>query len=250
MIHEIALWFRERGYSISRNELAFNVLFGFIIMAVASLFFVFSPWETTEFGFLFSGLVGPITLSTILGIMAGGLISAGIHDIFYNRTRWMPLPFAAGIIIGLATAAGFFGMLPMMLVLVIPTIILSEVFFLKFDSLEPSPGESVFWFTAKRKLKTLAEALATVLAVIGLFKGSCEIFKWGQANWEFVKQFFGVVGIVAVIILGIYFYIRLNALKYRWSEGQQEEEEVEEEITPRRRKRKRRETHAKGKNNN
>lgn len=248
MIHEIALWFRERGYSISRNELAFNVLFGFIIMAVASLFFVFT---STELDFLLYGPVGPITVSTFGGIAIGTLFAGVIHDAFYNRARWMPLPFAAGIIIGLATAAGFFGMLPMMLVLVIPIIVLAEVFFLKFDTLEPSPGENVFWFTVQRKLKTMVEAFVAVLAVIGLFKGSCEIFKWGQANWEFVKQFFGVVGIVAVIILGIYFYIRLNALKYRWTENR-EEEEVEEETTPRRRKRKtkRRETHAKGKGNN
>lgn len=235
MIHEIASWFRERGQDISRNEIAFNAMLGLIVMWAAAIAFILVLPLHPEVG-----IAGPLTLATGIGALAG-LVAGGIlHDMFYQRTRVHPIPFIAGVIIGLASAYGLATMLPMLLVLAIPTVILAEVIFLRFDNREPNPGEHVLWFTAKRKVAALIESFVGVLAIFGLFKGGKHLVMWAQANWAWVKQFFGVVGIVAVIMLAVYIYIRLNAMKYNRVEQEEEEQQEETETVRKTSKKKRR----------
>ncbi len=224
MIYEIALWFRNRGHSVTRNEIVGNLMIGFFMIACSSLLVFMLISASMEFQMMVIG--------GVVGIFAGVLFGDLICESCYPHIRFNPLAISIGLVLGAATVTGFFALLPVLWILVIPIIILAEVLFLVLDGREPSPNESVFWFTAKRKLHVLTQAAIIMLSVFGFWKGGKEFISWAIINWHAVKMFFGVVGSVVVVIVVLYLYIKLNSLKYnRNGERQQPVPQPPQQLT-------------------
>ena len=81
----------------------------------------------------------------------------------------------------------------------------------KRDKETPKKKDSKIWFTIKKKLECLTE----VILGLGIINISILIYQEAGKYKEQIIRFLGYFGIILIIIVGFYLYVRLNSLKYR-----------------------------------
>ena len=95
---------------------------------------------------------------------------------------------------------------------IIAIIAVAEVFFFLDNDDKPSKKSKVFQHTIEQKILWLSISLGVVFAVQGIASIIYIIFPFIYENWFNGLQ---AIGVVAIIIIAVYLYTKINSLKYR-----------------------------------
>ena len=120
-----------------------------------------------------------------------------------------------GLIGGLVENIGIFPLLQNNLLLfAIAIIVIVEILFL-LDKEKPSKKVNKLWFTINKKFEALIETILLISVVnLGLIVNEC-VKKYSQEIIGITINLIGIVGILVVVCVIVYGYIKLNSLKYR-----------------------------------
>lgn len=176
-------------------------------------------------GFLLGGDIGALAGFSIVYLITAVIFSAVLtipsekSKIKSNNYFLGSFIFLSGLLIPLILIGFLF--LPFVLnflsliIILIGSIVLAELIFLKFDNTKPKRKQSIFWFTVNRKIEAIVEGCLIILSLVSLINFGRISYNWSIKNWNLIGQFIGVVGFISIALIVFFVYIKLNSLKYR-----------------------------------